>query len=123
MKCVINNQVVLSRPLEGPLADHIISFAKSLNEQGYCLYWQKRQVRIAADFSRWLKQRGVAVHSICDDHTVQYLRYRARRARIYDGDHAAPTHIIDFLRRAGVIPAEKISAEQLTAVERSIQAY
>ena len=123
MKCVINNQVILSRPLEGPLAAHIISFAKSLSEQGYCLYWQKRQVRIAADFSRWLKQRGVAVHSICDDHTAQYLRYRARRARIYDGDHTAPAHVIDFLRRDGVIPAEKISAERLNAVERSIQAY
>ena len=27
MKCVINNQVVLSRPLEGPLAAHIGPFA------------------------------------------------------------------------------------------------
>lgn len=123
MKCTINNQVVLSRPLEGPLAAHIISFANALNEQGYCLYWQKRQVRIAADFSRWLKQRGVEVCSICADHSVKYLRYRARRVRIYDGDCAAPTHIIDFLRSDGVIPAEKISAERLTAADSSIQAY
>lgn len=123
MKYVINSQVVLSRPLEGPLAAHIAAFAKSLNEQGYCLYWQKRQVRIAADFSRWLKHRGVAVHSICAEHPMQYLRYRARYARIYDGDHTAATHVIAFLRRVGVIPAEKISDERLTAVERCIQAY
>ena len=123
MKCAINSQVVLSRPLEGPLAAYIVAFAESLDDQGYCLYWQKRQVRIAADFSRWLKQRGVAIRGIRDDHPVQYLRYRARRARIYDGDHAAPVHVIAFLRRAGVIPAEKISADRLTALERCVLAY
>jgi site-specific recombinase XerD len=123
MKCVINSQVVLSRPLEGPLAAHIASFAKSVSDQGYCLYSLKRHVRMAAGFSRWLKQRGVAVRSICIDHPVQYLRYRSRHVRICEGDHAALTHLIDFLRRDGVIPAEKISAGRLTAVERCTQAY
>ncbi|MDB5773797.1 MAG: Orf2/integrase/recombinase fusion protein [Burkholderia sp.] len=123
MKCVINSQVVLSRPPEGPLAAHIASFAKSMSDQGYCLYSLKRQVRIAAGFSRWLKQRGVAVRGVCADHTVQYLRYRARHVRICEGDHAALIHLIDFLRRDGVIPAEKMSAGRLTAVERCTQAY
>lgn len=123
MRCVINSQVVLSRPPEGPLAAHIVSFAKSVSDQGYCLYSLKRQVRIVACFSRWLKQRGIAVRSICADHPVQYLRYRARHVRICEGDHAALTHVIDFLRREGVIPAEKISADRLTAVERCTQAY
>lgn len=123
MKCVINTQVVLSRAPEGPLADHIVSFAKSVSAQGYCLYSLKRQVRIAACFSRWLKQKGVAVRSICSDHAVQYLRYRARHARTRWGDPAALRHLIDFLRREGVIPAEKISTGQLTPVERWAQAY
>ena len=37
MKCIINNQVVLSRPPEGPLVALIGSFAKSMSEQGYSL--------------------------------------------------------------------------------------
>ena len=35
MKCIINNQVVLSRAPEGPLAAQIGSFAESVNKQGY----------------------------------------------------------------------------------------
>ena len=123
MKCVINSQVVLSRPLEGPLAAHIASFAESVSDQGYSLYSVKRHVRIAACFSRWLKQRGIAVRSICADHAAQYLRYRARHVRICEGDRAALTHVTDFLRHEGLIPAEKTSAGRLTAVERCTQAY
>jgi hypothetical protein len=37
MKYVVNDQLVLSRPPEGPLAGHIVSFAKSTTEQGYGL--------------------------------------------------------------------------------------
>jgi len=38
MKYVINNQVVLSRAPEGPLAAHIESFAEFVSEQGYAPY-------------------------------------------------------------------------------------
>lgn len=38
MKCIVNNQVVLSRPPEGPVAAHIGSFAESVSEQGYSLW-------------------------------------------------------------------------------------
>lgn len=123
MKCVINNQVVLSRPPEGPLAAHIVLFAKSVSEQGYCLYSLRRQVRIAACFSRWLKQKGVGVRSICSDHPVRYLRYRARHVQLWPGDAAALGHLIGFLRREGVIPAEKISARRLSSVERYAEGY
>jgi hypothetical protein len=35
MKCIVNNQVVLSRAPEGPLAAQIASFAESVSKQGY----------------------------------------------------------------------------------------
>jgi hypothetical protein len=34
MKTIVNAQVTLSRPLEGPLAPHIASFAQWMPEQG-----------------------------------------------------------------------------------------
>src|SRR6266478_4133764 len=81
MKCIVNNQVVLSQPPEGPLAAQIGSFAESVSEQGYSLVSIHRQVLLAACFSRWLKEKGVGLRSIGSDHATRYLRYRARHVR------------------------------------------
>jgi integrase/recombinase XerD len=123
MKCIINNQVVLSRPPEGPLAAQIGSFARSMTEQGYSLLSIHRQVLLAACFSRWLKQKGVGLRRICSDHPVRYLRYRARGVRLCRGDAAALRHLIGFLRREGVIPSEKKLAYQPTPAEHCAQAF
>ena len=36
MKCIVDNDVVLSRPLEGPLAGHIAAFATWARERASC---------------------------------------------------------------------------------------
>jgi integrase/recombinase XerD len=123
MKCVINNQVVLSRPPEGPLAALIGAFAKSVSEQGYSLPSIHRQVLLAACFSRWLKQKGVRRRSIGSDHVVRYLRYRARHVRPGRGDIAALKHLIRFLRGEGVIPREKKLACQSSPAEHCARAF
>jgi integrase/recombinase XerD len=123
VNCVINSQVVLSRPPEGPLAGYIDSFAKSLSEQGYSLASIHRQVLLAACFSRWLKQKAVGVRGICSDHPALYRRYRARYLRACPGDSAALRHLIEFLRREGVIPGEKRSVRRLTPVEQCVHAF
>jgi integrase/recombinase XerD len=123
VKYVINDQVVLSRPPEGPLAGHLVAFAESVSEQGYAAYSVHRQVLLAACFSQWLKRNRVDVRSICADHPIWYLRYRARHVRPGQGDRAALNHLIDFLRRGGVIPVEKTPVSRLTPVERCAQAY
>jgi integrase/recombinase XerD len=123
VKYIVNDQVVLSGRPEGPLAAHIVSFAGSIDAEGYSVRSQKQQVRIAAAFSRWLKQTGVEARSIGSEHAIRYLRYRARHVRPYLGDRAALRHLIDFLRREGVIPAGKVSAHRLSPAERCAQAY
>jgi integrase/recombinase XerD len=123
VKCAISSKVVLSRPPEGPLAGYIGSFAESLSERGYSQHSIHRQASLAACFSRWLKQKAVGARSIGSDHPVLYLRYRARRVRPCSGDAAALRHLVDFLRREGVIPGEKRSARRLTPVEQCAQAY
>jgi len=65
----------------------------------------------------------VAVQSITAAHAVWYLRCRARRLRPRAGDLAALTHFIDFLRREGVVPAEKIAARHLTPIDRCAEEY
>ena len=102
MKYVINSQVVLSQVPEGPLAAHIDSFTGFVSAQGYAPNSIRPQVRLAASFSRWLKQEGVELHRITSDHSRQYLRYRARRVHPCLGDAAALRYLIDFLRAEGV---------------------
>ena len=124
MKCIIDNQVVLSQAPEGPFAAHIGPFARSLREQGYARCSIHRQVRLAACFSEWLRQQEVALRAITSDHPQQYLRYRARQVQLCLGDTGALRHLLDFLRHERVIPTEKkMSAPPLTAAERCAQAY
>jgi integrase/recombinase XerD len=123
VKFIIDNQIVLSRAPEGPLALHIGPFARLLSKQGYSLYSIHHQVWLAACFSRRLKQQGVGLRSITSDHPPRYLRYRARHARPSLGDAAALRHLLEFLRSEGVIPAEKMAACPLIPAERCTQGY
>jgi integrase/recombinase XerD len=123
MKYLINNQVVLSQVPEGPLAAYICSFAYFISAQGYALYSIHRQVRLAADFSRWLQLKGIELHRITSDHPMRYLCYRIRQAQPCLGDAAALSHLIDFLRGEGVIPPENVPACQFTPAEYYTQAF
>ncbi len=83
----------------------------------------QQQVRIAACFSRWLKQTGVGLKDICDDHAIRYLRYRARHVKPFPADRAALRHLIDLLRSEGVIPGENIAARSVLPTEICAQEY
>ena len=123
MKCVITDQIVLSRAPEGPLAVYVGPFVDFLSAQGYALKSNHRQVHLAACFSRWLKRKGVALHHITADHAKQYLRCRARKVKPYQGDAAALKHVIGFLHSEGVVPAEMVPQRRLTPAERCTQEY
>ena len=70
-----------------------------------------------------LKQNGVGLRSICSDHAVRYLRYRARNARPCRGGCRCPQASDWLLRREGVIPDEKKLACQTTPTEFCAQAF
>ena len=123
MTFAISSQVVLSQAPEGPLAGYIGSFADSLGAIGYAADSIHRQVRIGACFSRWLGQGAVTPDGITSGHATRYLRYRARRRRRYSGDEAALTHLIDFLRGKGVVPAQRVAAHEPTPIDRCACAY
>lgn len=123
MKYVINDQIVLSQPLAGPLAAYIPPFGQWASEQGYARYSIYRQVLLAGCFSRWLEQRGVSMRQVSSEHPKQYLQYRARRQRIARGDGAALKQLLDYLRRREVIPAEKVRKRRLVPAERCAQAF
>jgi len=124
MKYTINNDdVVVSRPFEGPLAEHIAGFAEWAREQGYARYSRYRQVLLAACFSRWLGQQSVSVPRVSSEHAARYLRSRARHVQIQRGDAAALGHFVGLLRRQGVLPAEKTPSRRLTPVEQAVDGF
>ena len=121
MKCIVSEDVVLSRPLDGPLSAHIAGFAKWVRDEGYALYSRHRQVRLAACFSRWLGEEGVDLSNVGSEHVSRYLRTHARQVKIGRGDAAALRQFLDFLHRLGVIPpADRISPRSLSPVEQVV---
>lgn len=123
MKSIVSDDVVLSRPLEGPLSAHIAGFAKWAREEGYASPSRWRKVLLATGFSRWLGQQAVSLCSVSSEHVARYLRSRARRVQIQQGDAAALRQFIDLLRRQGVVPPEKIPPCRLTPVEQVVDAF
>ena len=123
MRYVVNDQVVLSRAPEGPLAAYLSQFAESLSQQGYSLRHIRCQVMLAAYFSWWLKKTRVPLNFVASPHAGQCLRSRYRRRQPRAGDHAAIGHFIEFLRRDGVLPNEGVPLVQLTSVEQCVRAY
>lgn len=123
MKFIINDQVVLLRAPEGPLARYIVSFSKWAIVQGYAPCSLRKRIRIAVGFSRWLAENSVRLRSVSSRHSSQYLQYRARRQRNYEGDATALRQLLDFLRDQDVIPVEKIRRLRLSPVEQHAQAF
>ena len=123
MKYIVNDDVVLSHPLEGPLSAHIAGFAKWARNEGYALPSRYRKVLVAACFSRWLGQQAVGVHFITPEHMTRYIRFRARYVQLHQGDKAALRQFMDYLSRNGVVPTEKSPPRQSTPVELSVQEF
>jgi site-specific recombinase XerD len=119
----INDRVDLIRPPQGPVAAYVRPFGSWASDQGYALASLRQRVRIAAGFSRWLAEQGVAPRAICSRHCTDYLRCRFRRLRIGRGDAIALGQFLEFLRRQGVGAAEQASASKLTSAERCIEGF
>ena len=109
---------------EGPLAAHIGSFASGRASRDMRGTRCHRQVLLAACFSRWLGQNGVRLRSVsirASQHGICSIALDG--CGLHRGDAAALRHLIEFLRREGVIPAEKVPTPRPTPVERCAQAF
>lgn len=83
MKYVVNDQVVLMQPPEGPLAAYIRPFSSWVSERGYRSDSLLQRIRIAVDLSRWLGERALWPPNIQAQHCTQFVRCRARHKRTH----------------------------------------
>lgn len=123
MPYIVDGDIALSRPAQGPLAGEIEGFAGWARNQGYARCSRYRRVLLAACFSRWLGQQGISRRRVSAQQAGRYLRSRARRVKIHRGDAAALRQFLEFLRHKGVIPAETVAAGRRSPVEHEIQAF
>ena len=123
MKHVIDNQFVLSRAPEGPLAAWLDGFARFSSAKGYAVGTIQRRLLSAANFSGWLQKERIELSDLTSDHPALYLRHRARHARPHLGAAEELKQLVEFLRLEGVVPAEPEPASRTTPVERCVQAF
>jgi site-specific recombinase XerD len=112
----------LRRAPDGPLAPYVDGFVGRLSGLGYAETSAHPYTRLAADFSRWLKQKNVAKEEITPEHALRYLRYRARNQRPRTGDAAALTRLLDLLTEKGVI-APRRTPSDVTPAQRLLDEY
>jgi integrase/recombinase XerD len=123
MQYIVDGDIALSQPPQGPLAAQIEGFAAWAREQGYARRSRYRQVLLAGCLSRWLAQQTISLRRVSAEHAVRYLRSRARRVKIHRGDAAALRQFVEFLRHKGVIPPEKVPPGRRSPVEHETQAF
>ena len=124
MRYHINDQVILSRVVaEGPLEPYLGPFSNWLSQTGYVRLYVMRHVLVAACFSNWLKKIGVLRNKVTSQHAAGYLKYRYRHKTLHERDPTYVRHFVEFLLSHQVIPAEKISTRQETAVDKCVLAY
>ena len=112
MAFVVDDDVVIGRPLAGPLAGQIPRFSRWVGEQGYAPFTRHRKVLLAACFSRWLGRQDVSPRRISSEHPLRFLRSRARNLKVRPDDLRGVKHFMDFLRCEGVVPAEALGRKR-----------
>lgn len=106
----------------GPLTSYLDAFASHLDTQGYKRHLLGRQIRVVAQFSRWLEAEQIPAEAITDEHIRRFFGAVVRRRRVRLGEHAALSHFVDFLRQQGVI-GPRPEPEQVTPVQQTIRAF
>jgi site-specific recombinase XerD len=86
------------------LREHLPAFAAALEGRGYAKSTAKEQVRLAAEFGRWLERKSVLVTNLGADHTDTFLRYRQRRGRVVRSHGKTLRILLEVLRAGGFAP-------------------
>lgn len=122
MEHVVDRLWVLRREPEGPLASYLDVFASFLAEQGFKRHLLGQQIRVAANFSKWLQGKGIAAANASDAHILLFLGGPARRRTVRRGEFAILRRLLGFLVRLGVthpLPEH----DSATPVQRAVSAF
>jgi integrase/recombinase XerD len=110
MKMIFKNPRIFQRMHDGPLGSCIESYAAEMREQGYCAGAMESQIRLVADFSRWMIKTQISPQKLTAECCRTYLRCRARRLRPKRDDRAALNRLLNLLLRQRIIVEPSLPA-------------
>ena len=110
MKMIFKNPRIFQRMHDGPLGSCIESYAAEMREQGYCAGTMESQIRLVADFSRWMMKTQISPQKLTAECCKTYLRCRARRLRPKRDDRAALNRLLSLLLRQRIIVEPSLPA-------------
>lgn len=96
----------------GALEAQIARFAAALADHGYATSTAKQQIRLAADFGRWLARRGVVATELGEQHAKAFLTYLRRRGRARRSHGTTLRILLSVLRDIGIVrPVSSLEGE------------
>ncbi len=113
---------VLRHEPEGPLVPFLDAFAWSLDEQGFKQRLIGQQIRVVANFSKWLKTKEVAARDVTDEHVHRFFEGSTRQRSVTRGEFAALRRLMELLGQLGVIhPLPEHN--ELTQRQQTVEAF
>ena len=122
MELFFPNPECRRRARDGPLGDDIDAFAAWLAAEGYAPFTAQQKLHFAADVSRWLTSRKLAVDDLDSDQIAAFHAAREPQQR-RRGDAATGRQLLDLLRVTGRIPSPPSDLPSDDPVERIAQTY
>jgi site-specific recombinase XerD len=90
------------------LSEYLDTYATAVAAQGYGRHSIREQIVVIADFSRWLKQKQIAVQALDSEVTDRFLRLRRRQLRLRGGDAKALQRLLTMLRQKGAVKPRQL---------------
>jgi len=87
----------------GPLAPIIDAYGGLLNQQGYKRQSARIQIRLIADFSRWIERQGLTACRVSQPIIDRYLHSRYQRYRPRRDDRSTLNRLVALLREKGIV--------------------
>ena len=88
---------------EGPLGPYINTFAEHIHDQGFARKHGCYQIRVLANFNRWLQKHNIELKDINHHKIDDFLDYRKKFVKINHPDKPALIRLLGMLNDMGII--------------------
>ncbi|MDA2927747.1 site-specific integrase [Acidobacteria bacterium AH-259-G07] len=102
---------------DSPLGPYLDSFASSLVHLGYSALTLRRQVRVTANFGRWLVKGNIQVADLDEEVVDLFVDERRHQGRLHLGQPLTLRRFVEHLRAEGVIPPAQVSLDKSPVAE------
>jgi site-specific recombinase XerD len=104
MNTFFKDKKAIERMKEGPLGQYVVPYANQLRTEGYAQESGRIQLRLVANFSRWLARKGIPAKQIAVQHILNFLRARKRAGHPSGkSPQSALARLVRLLREQAVI--------------------